>query len=90
MPKPEAITIKLKTVTPIWTGGIERDQMEYVKGSSIMGGMRFWAEAYFRALGEKICDITGENKCIMINKRIKIFVKYVNCLVVQEKAELLL
>jgi CRISPR-associated protein Cmr1 len=64
MPKPEAITIKLKTVTPIWTGGIERDQMEYVKGSSIMGGMRFWAEAYFRALGEKICDITGENKCI--------------------------
>jgi CRISPR-associated protein Cmr1 len=84
MPKPEAITIKLKTVTPIWTGGIDKfvmdkndrnkdnatkrlirkSAMEYLKASSIMGGLRFWAEAYFRALGEKVCDITGKNKCI--------------------------
>jgi len=47
MSKPEKITINIKTITPIWTGGIHRNKMEYIKGSSIMGGLRFWAESYF-------------------------------------------
>lgn len=52
--------IPVKAVTPIWTGDAER-KTSYLKSSSIIGGLRFWAEAIARSFGHRVCDITNKN-----------------------------
>lgn len=54
--------IKLKTLTPLWTGGVDRDSAE-LKETSILGTLRWWYEGIIRGLGTYACDPTGEDRC---------------------------
>ncbi|NPA40530.1 MAG: type III-B CRISPR module RAMP protein Cmr1, partial [Thermodesulfobacteria bacterium] len=53
---------KIKTLTPIWTGGINRT-CDKLRETSILGSLRWWFEAIVRGLGGYVCDPTSENKC---------------------------
>jgi CRISPR-associated protein Cmr1 len=48
--------IKIKTLTPIWTGGIETGHMDRVHEIGVIGSMRWWYEAIVRGLGGLACD----------------------------------
>ena len=50
--------IKLKTLTPIWTGGVETGQMERLHETGLIGSLRWWYEAIVRGLGGDACDPT--------------------------------
>ncbi len=67
MQLPQPITVKVKTITPIWTGDAQ-GKTSYVKGTSLVGGLRFWTEALLRSFGGKPCDITTDrdsnSRCI--------------------------
>lgn len=39
----------------IWTGGSDQ-KMTTMTGSSLLGGMRFWTEAFLRSFGHEVCD----------------------------------
>ena len=53
------VEIQLHTVTPIWTGGVERQQMTRIQESSIIGSLRWWYEVIVRGLGGHACDPTA-------------------------------
>ncbi len=53
-------SLKIKTLTPLWTGDI-RGNSTYVKETSIIGSLRWWYEALVRGLGGHACDITSDN-----------------------------
>jgi len=63
MSKPNMITIPVKALTPIWTGDANR-QTSYIKGTSLLGGLRLWTEALMRTLGKRACNITGQQPCL--------------------------
>ena len=44
------IEVKLRTLTPIWTGNMDRDSPS-LKDTGLLGSLRFWYEAWVRALG---------------------------------------
>lgn len=54
----QSLTIQLKTLTPLWTGGVETGQMERVHETGIIGSLRWWYEAIVRGLGGNACDPT--------------------------------
>jgi len=54
--------IVLKTLTPLWTGGIERI-CDRVHETSIIGSLRWWYEAIIRGLGGSACDPSSEKRC---------------------------
>jgi len=59
----EPIRIKIKTLTPIWTGGVDRGCVR-VHETGILGSLRWWYEAIVRGLGGYACDPTDESaKC---------------------------
>jgi len=53
--------IKLKTLTPIWTGGVETGRMDRLHETGIIGSLRWWYEAIVRGLGGSACDPTSDN-----------------------------
>ena len=55
--------IKLKTLTPIWTGGVETSRMDRLHETGLIGSLRWWYEAIVRGLGGRACDPT-EHSCI--------------------------
>jgi CRISPR type III-B/RAMP module RAMP protein Cmr1 len=59
----ESLTIKIKTLTPIWTGDASGHSRGNLQMSGIMGGMRQAFEMLVRMHGGTTCDCTGENKC---------------------------
>ncbi len=73
-PVPYSLAITLRTLTPIWTGGIEqsrdlapRDSTMKAKESGIVGSMRFWARQLFGD-GEtnKLFGVTDEARSFRI------------------------
>lgn len=52
----ESLTVTLKTLTPIWTGGVETGKMDRVHETGILGSLRWWCEAIVRGLGGMACD----------------------------------
>jgi len=57
------IEVKLRTLTPLWTGNVDRDSPS-LKETGLLGSLRFWYEAWIRALGGSACDPTSkEHKC---------------------------
>lgn len=54
----EVITIKVRTLTPIWTGDIDRKCMK-IKETGIIGSLRWWYETIVRGYGGKACDPTS-------------------------------
>lgn len=51
---------RLKTLTPIWTAGVERGRMDHVHETAIVGTLRWWYEAMLRALGRDVCNPTSD------------------------------
>jgi CRISPR-associated protein Cmr1 len=52
----EKLEIKLKTLTPLWTGGVQAGQMDRIHETGIIGSLRWWYEAIVRGLGGEACD----------------------------------
>lgn len=62
------MNITLKTLTPIWTGGVETGTMDRLHETGLLGSLRWWYEALVRGLGGDACDptlgtckLSGEN-----------------------------
>ena len=51
--------IKLKTLTPLWTGGVD-GTCDRLHETGIIGSLRWWYEAIVRGLGGWACDPTDE------------------------------
>ncbi len=47
--------IKLRALTPIWTGGVG-GEMDRFHETGLMGSLRWWYEAIVRGLGGAVCD----------------------------------
>lgn len=60
----KTVRFELKTLpgSGIWTGGSDHTTMTSIKGSSLLGGMRFWTEAFLRSFGHEVCDCTDDKK----------------------------
>lgn len=54
--------ITLKTLTPLWTGGIDQTA-DRLHETGLLGSLRWWYEALVRGLGGYACDPTGEDRC---------------------------
>jgi CRISPR-associated protein Cmr1 len=57
----EPLTITLKTLTPLWTGGADGTS-DRLHVTGIVGSLRWWYEALVRGLGGEACDPT-EHGC---------------------------
>jgi CRISPR-associated protein Cmr1 len=55
--------IILKTLTPLWTGGVD-NQSDRLHETGIIGSLRWWYEAIVRGLGGRACDPT-DHTCIL-------------------------
>lgn len=53
----DALNVKIRTLTPIWTGGAERN-CDRLHATGITGSLRWWYEAIVRGLGGYACDPT--------------------------------
>lgn len=53
--------IRLKTLTPIWTGGVDQ-KWDSLHDTGIVGSLRWWCEALVRGMGGYACD-PSKNKC---------------------------
>jgi CRISPR-associated protein Cmr1 len=54
--------ITLKTLTPLWTGGVDQT-CDHLHETGLVGSLRWWYEALVRGLGGYACDPTGEERC---------------------------
>lgn len=52
--------IRLKTLTPLWTGGVSQT-CDRLHETGIIGSLRWWYETLVRGLGGYVCDPTSEN-----------------------------
>ncbi|MEJ5241795.1 MAG: type III-B CRISPR module RAMP protein Cmr1 [Anaerolineales bacterium] len=57
-----SLTITLKTLTPLWTGGVDRTCYR-LHETGLIGSLRWWYEALVRGLGGYACDPTSEDRC---------------------------
>ncbi|MHA1796685.1 MAG: type III-B CRISPR module RAMP protein Cmr1 [Promethearchaeota archaeon] len=57
------IDLEAKTLTPIWTGNIDKNS-NVLKITSIIGSMRWWFEALVRGMGGYACDPTDREQNI--------------------------
>lgn len=48
--------LKIKTLTPLWTGGVEAGKVDRIHETGILGSLRWWYEAIVRGLGGEACD----------------------------------
>ncbi len=51
------VRLKLRTLTPLWTGGVD-GTMDRIHETGILGSLRWWYEAIVRGLGGSACDPT--------------------------------
>ena len=61
MAKP--LIIKLKTLTPLWTGGVDQTCDRFHE-TGLIGSLRWWYEALVRGLGGSACDPTDDGRCL--------------------------
>jgi len=61
--KTNRLTVKLQTLTPLWTGGVETGKMDRIHETGIIGSLRWWYEAIVRGLGGNACDPTSDERC---------------------------
>ncbi len=55
------IGIRIKTLTPLWTGGVDQS-CDRLHETGLIGSLRWWYEALVRGLGGYACDPT-EDRC---------------------------
>jgi len=56
------LTVHLRTLTPIWTGGVDQSR-DRLRETGLIGSLRWWYEALVRGLGGYACDPTSEGRC---------------------------
>ena len=56
------LKITLKTLTPLWTGGVDQT-CDRLHETGVIGSLRWWYEALVRGLGGYACDPTSEDRC---------------------------
>ncbi len=56
------LKITLKTLTPLWTGGVD-GACDRLHETGLIGSLRWWYEALVRGLGGYACDPTSEDRC---------------------------
>jgi len=54
------LTIRLRTLTPLWTGGVVT-LVDRLHETGVLGGLRWWYEAIVRGVDGYACDPTGED-----------------------------
>ncbi|GAB4533717.1 MAG: type III-B CRISPR module RAMP protein Cmr1 [Anaerolineae bacterium] len=54
--------LEIRTLTPLWTGGIEAGKVDRIHETGILGSLRWWYEAIVRGLGGEACD-PSTGKC---------------------------
>lgn len=52
--------ITIKTLTPLWTGGVDQTS-DRLHETGLIGSLRWWYEALVRGLGGYACDPTSDN-----------------------------
>ncbi len=57
----QPLKITLKTLTPLWTGGVD-GRVDRIHETGIIGSLRWWYEAIVRGLGGRACD-PSDGKC---------------------------
>lgn len=67
-PVRNVLEVKIKTLTPLWTGGVDR-RMDRIHETGILGSLRWWYEAVVRGLGGTACD-PSEHSCPDSNGRL--------------------
>lgn len=60
--------IHIKTLTPLWTGGIETGKVDRIHETGLLGSLRWWMEVLVRGMGGQVCDPT-EQKCSYDSKK---------------------
>jgi len=56
----EIMTVTLKTLTPLWTGGVD-GRCDRLHATGLIGSLRWWYEAIVRGLGGYVSDQTAED-----------------------------
>jgi len=65
----QSLNIRLRTLTPIWTGGAA-GVMDRVHETGLIGSLRWWYEAIVRGVGGWACDPTDETtRCEFDNSK---------------------
>ena len=68
-------TVKIKSLTPLWTGDADRKNTT-LRETGIIGSLRWWYEALIRGLGGTACDPTDENlRCKLDQDKFKKAIK---------------
>jgi len=62
------MNIGIKTLTPIWTGGLMTGRMDRIQETGVIGGLRWWYEAIVRGLGGEACD-PSLHECVYDQKK---------------------
>jgi len=50
--------VEIKTLAPLWTGGVEAGKVDRIHETGILGSLRWWYETIVRGLGGEVCDPT--------------------------------
>jgi CRISPR-associated protein Cmr1 len=58
----KALEIHFRTLTPIWTGGAERNSNR-PRETGLMGSLRWWYAGVMRGLDGHACDPVGDGRC---------------------------
>ena len=66
--------IKIRTLTPIWTGDVNGNCTK-LRETSIIGSLRWWFEAIVRGFGGYACDPTSDERCELNYKKFKSSIK---------------
>jgi CRISPR-associated protein Cmr1 len=64
------VNVKIRPLTPIWTGD-ENRRGKNLRETGIIGSLRWWYEALVRGLGGKACDPTGDERCRLDQEKFK-------------------
>lgn len=64
---PQILTARLKTVAPLWTGGVDRESSE-ARETGLAGSLRWWYEVLVRGLGGYACDPTAVGDRCLFNE----------------------
>ena len=62
MSRAEPLEITLRTLTPLWTGGVD-GTTDRLHETGLIGSLRWWYEALVRGLGGYACDPTSDDRC---------------------------
>ena len=63
--------VKIRTLTPLWTGGVD-GTMDRIHETGIIGSLRWWYEAIVRGLGGYACD-PSEHTCELSGPRLRAY-----------------